>query len=101
MEKKEHEWAGHMTGGFKMMKEWVAGKTVNGVSSVGGSGWDCTQMGSRQTVSAGGTAFCAMYVRRPWARSLKSRVTTRARADLRARERTMNRRTGMRQRVMK
>jgi len=31
IEKKESEWAGHLTGGFKLMKEWVAGRTVAGV----------------------------------------------------------------------
>lgn len=31
IEQKEHQWAGHLKGGFKAMREWVAGKTVNGV----------------------------------------------------------------------
>ena len=29
IEEKEQEWAGHLTGGFKRMREWVAGSTVN------------------------------------------------------------------------
>ena len=53
MEKKEHEWAGHLTGGFKAMGEWVAGKMMNGVkqcrrvglgSHMDGIGTNCLSM---------------------------------------------------------
>src|SRR5204863_6907883 len=31
IEKKESEWAGHLMGGFKAMKDWVEGRMVGGV----------------------------------------------------------------------
>lgn len=31
IEAKEHEWAGHLTGGFKRMREWVEGLMTNGM----------------------------------------------------------------------
>jgi len=38
IEKKESDWAGHLTGGFKAMKEWVAGRTVEGIKECRGVG---------------------------------------------------------------
>jgi RecQ family ATP-dependent DNA helicase len=54
IEKKESEWAGHLTGGFKAMKEWVAGKTMAGIKEcrrvglglyMDGKGTNCLSLG--------------------------------------------------------
>jgi superfamily II DNA helicase RecQ len=54
IEEKEREWAGHLTGGFKAMKEWVAGRTVGGVKEcrrvglglyMDGKGSNCLSLG--------------------------------------------------------
>src|SRR6266511_1195149 len=54
IEKKESDWAGHLTGGFKAMKEWVAGRTVEGIKEcrrvglglyMDGKGMNCLSLG--------------------------------------------------------
>ena len=54
IEQKERDWAGHLTGGFTAMKEWVAGRTVGGVrecrrvglgSYMDGQGTNCLSLG--------------------------------------------------------
>jgi len=59
IEKKESEWAGHLTGGFKAMKGWVEGRTVAGVK-------ECRRMGlglymdgkGTNCLSLGGCIWC-------------------------------------------
>lgn len=54
IEKKESDWAGHLTGGFKAMKEWMAGKTMAGIKEcrriglglyLDGKGTNCLSLG--------------------------------------------------------
>ena len=54
IETKESDWAGHLTGGFKAMREWVAGTTVGGVKEcrrvglglyMDGKGTNCLSLG--------------------------------------------------------
>jgi len=48
MEKKELEWAGHLTGGFKAMSDWVGGKKVSGVK-------ECRRVGLGLYMDGNGT----------------------------------------------
>ena len=54
IEEKETEWTGHLTGGFKAMKDWVAGRKVDGVKEcrriglglyMDGKGTNCLSLG--------------------------------------------------------
>jgi superfamily II DNA helicase RecQ len=59
IEKKESDWAGHLTGGFKAMKDWVEGRRVGGVKECRRVGLDLYMDGkSTNCLSLGECVWC-------------------------------------------